>query len=255
MVKAHAPRLKEVAENVWAVDSDLTFVKWTVVLPIRCVIIRLEDGKLWMWSPVDFDSAALEEIKQLGEVSDIVAPNKNHSLFTADAIKLFPKAETWISPAVQVQAEGADRPRFRVDHLLSMTQGRRPRWQTEIEMLELEGHELGEFVFFHTASKSLIVTDLLMNMGANEFKLRGCLSGFVLKRMGFIKGSELCVCDEVREQITDVDALNASIKKMLQWDVQVLVCAHGKVFEVQDEDARTEIQRALDLTDSLAITA
>ena len=43
--------------------------------------------------------------------------------------------------------------------------------------------------------------------------------------------------------------------QMLQWDVQVLICAHGKVFEVQDEDARTEIQLALDLTDSLAITA
>ena len=44
-------------------------------------------------------------------------------------------------------------------------------------------------------------------------------------------------------------------EQMLQWDVQVLICAHGKVFEVRNEEDRTEIHRALDLTDSLAITA
>ena len=56
-----------------------------VHLPLRCTLVKLPSGALWMHSPVALRPAVAEEIRQLGEVVSIVAPNGFHHLFVKQA--------------------------------------------------------------------------------------------------------------------------------------------------------------------------
>jgi hypothetical protein len=54
------------------------------VFPTRMAVIRLADGRLWVWSPVALDEATKRAVDALGLVSDIIAPNSLHDLALRD---------------------------------------------------------------------------------------------------------------------------------------------------------------------------
>ena len=52
-----------------------------VPYPTRSAIIRLENGDLWVWSPVKLTAVLRAEVSQLGPVRHLVSPNKLHHLY------------------------------------------------------------------------------------------------------------------------------------------------------------------------------
>ena len=61
-------------------------------LGTRMTVIRFSNKKLFLHSPTKLNSSLIDQLKKLGEVSFIVAPNKLHHLYLDSYVKQYPNA-------------------------------------------------------------------------------------------------------------------------------------------------------------------
>ena len=79
--------LKEVDQNIWIVDGDLIQMDMKIFkLPFqtRMTVIKLNDGKLWIHSPIAPNEELFTELDALGKVAYLISPNKIHYAYIAD---------------------------------------------------------------------------------------------------------------------------------------------------------------------------
>ena len=105
-VKKYSPlnSLKKLADNLWIVDGEevmMNFKLFKVPFSTRMTVIRLQNGGLWVHSPIKPSDNLLFEIKQLGEVKHLIAPNVLHYSYINEWHELFPEAEVWLASGVQ----------------------------------------------------------------------------------------------------------------------------------------------------------
>lgn len=154
--------LKPVADGVWIVDSLLPGAVGRV-LPARMTVIRLADGLL-LHSPTRFGPALLQSFERLGPVRHLVAPNPAHWLALPDWQHACAGAVTWAAPGLrkrrQVRKSGV-----RVDHDLG---DRAPaEWGDALAVVAVPGGlGLREVALFHRATRTLVLTDLVVNLEA-----------------------------------------------------------------------------------------
>lgn len=120
-------------------------------------VVRLDDS-LWLHSPVPFDQSIRDQLDSLGPVRFIVAPNRFHHLYVAASAKAFAAARVYCAP-------GLDRKRkdLRFDAVLD--DAAPPEWAGQIDQLIFRAFPpLNEVIFFHRASRTLVMTDLLFNI-------------------------------------------------------------------------------------------
>ena len=139
--------------------------------PLRCCCIRLPDGGLWVHAPLPPTPEFLGFLDDLGPVAHIVVPSPafEHKSHAAALARAHPDAEVWLAPAaawawpldLPPRALGLPPARTRV-----LGRGPPPPWAAAIawDALTLEcpiagAGPLGEAVFFHRASRTLVVTD------------------------------------------------------------------------------------------------
>ncbi|NQU38170.1 MAG: DUF4336 domain-containing protein [Actinobacteria bacterium] len=72
-------RLVAVDRDIWLVEGpSVAFL--TIPYPTRMTIVRLSNGRLWIWSPIELDSELEKAVNELGSVEYLVSPNKLHHL-------------------------------------------------------------------------------------------------------------------------------------------------------------------------------
>jgi len=138
----------------------------------RTTLVRLDDGTLWVHSPCPIDDQLANAIKQLGNVAFIVAPGTFHHLYVTDFQNHFPEAETFVCPGLEKKRED-----IKYDWIL----GNRPdhRWQSEFDQVAITTATLiSEVAFLHKRSKTLILVDLLENIGDDYTHDAGLLLKF-----------------------------------------------------------------------------
>ncbi len=184
-----------------------------------------------MHSPIPIDDSRASEIAALGEVRHIVAPNGWHDSFAAAAKQRYPRATLWASPALR----NAKIP-LPVDAWLDESE---PPWSGELRPLKIEGApKAEEVVFLHAPSRTLILTDLL-------FQIRypvNLLTKLVLYLSG-TNGGKLAQSRLWRSVTKDRSAAGRSVERMLEWDFDRVVLAHGDF--VEGPDARQRTREAL----------
>lgn len=154
--------VKPVAEGVWVVDSLLPGAIGRV-LPARMTAIRLADGLL-LHSPTRYGPALLHELEQIGPVRHLVAPNAAHWMSLADWQHACPGAVTWAAPGLRRRAQ-VRRSGVHLDHDLD---GPAPEeWGDALSLAAVPGG-LGvqEMTLFHRATRTLVLTDLVVNLEA-----------------------------------------------------------------------------------------
>ena len=109
-VKKYSPlnSLKKIAENLWVVDGEevrMDFKFFKVPFSTRMTVIRLKNGDIWVHSPIKPSDNLLFEIKQLGEVKHLIAPNVLHYSYINEWHQLFPEAKVWLASGVQKRAQ------------------------------------------------------------------------------------------------------------------------------------------------------
>jgi hypothetical protein len=198
--------------------------------PARMTVLPLAPGRLALVSPVPIDEQIAAQIRALGEVVYLIAPSLLHHLYLPDAMRRYPSARV-IAP----RALSNKRPDLRID--LALEEVLPAELTSAVEVRQVEGAPtLDEFVFFHRASRTLIVTDLVFNI----VRPRGAFAHLVLFLMGVYK--RMASSRALRVMVKDRVRCAASIEEILALPFDTVVMAHG---EIVRENARERLGEAL----------
>lgn len=134
-------------------------------------VVRLQDERLWIHSPVGLTQHLSKAIGALGRVVAVVAPNKYHHLFLRDWIAAYPEAAIYAAPGLRQKRRD-----IVFDEDLSDLAPK--EWAEEIDQVVFRGSRaFDEVVFFHRQSRTAILTDLVVNVRLDSQPLLGRLIG------------------------------------------------------------------------------
>lgn len=207
--------LQSVAPAVWTCPVPLSF--GGLQFGGRMTVINL-GGELLVHSPVAPDAALLQEVKALGDLRWLVAPNDFHHLHIGAWSKAFPKAEVWTSTGVP-KKQAALSPKGILEP------GAKPGWGPELQWLKLEGMpSVNEVLLFHTPSQSLIATDFMFKLAG-----RGGLTWLFAKANGVDPQARQTLF--FRFNIKDRAAYLRSAEPMKSWEVERISLTHNDLVE------------------------
>ncbi len=212
------------ANSLIALDKDL----YTVTAPLRApgglqlgtrmTVVRLSSGSLVVISPVQPDTALRIAVDWLGEVRSVVCPNKWHHIFAPAWKQIYPGATLYAVAGIEKRAPG-----LKADATLAAQAPE--EWNGELDLVPIDGFPMfDERAFLHVASRTLILTDMLANFreasGVTRLYLK--LNG-ALGRPGHTLVHRIALNDRV--------AARRAIERVLTWDFDRIVVAHGEVIE------------------------
>lgn len=200
--------------------------------PTRMAVAKLSSGALWIWSPIALSNELAAAMEALGPVRHIVSPNKIHHLFLQAWAQRWPEARLYAPPGLV-----AKRPDLRFHAEL----GDAPdvAWASDIDQVVFRGSfALEEVVFFHDASRTAIVGDLIQRF--DQSTLSGW-KGMLMKLDGLV-GERGRTPRDWRASFLRRRLARAARDKVLGWQPDKLLIAHGACVTHQ---ATPVIDRAL----------
>jgi len=241
VVETYEPtgNLKPVAEDVWIVDGPvIRFGYLGVRFPFatRTSIVRLAGGGLWVHSPTELSPPLAAELTSLGPVEHLVAPNRIHYWWLGDWANAFPDAVTYAAPGVRRQA--ARHRRF-ADYDRDLQANAAYPWSGEVETLLVPGSYMTEAVFFHVASRTLILTDLIQNY--ETARIANPLLRLLARLSGAVDPDGKMPIDLRATFLTHRKPLREAVRTMIAWAPDRIIIAHGRWYRGH---AVAELQRA-----------
>jgi len=214
--------LQELAADLWVTERPLRF--GGVELGTRMTVIRLAGGALFLHSPVALDAELRKELDALGQVRFAVGPNRFHHLYLGDYATAYPDIALFAAPGLETK---------RKDLMWKGVLGDEapPGWSDEIEQIFFRGFPLAnEVEFFHPASRTLIVSDLAFNVG----KEASAMARLAFRMLGSYERFGPSILERVL--IRDRAAARSSLERILEWDFDRVILAHGQVRENAGRD-------------------
>jgi hypothetical protein len=205
-------------ENIWIADGPIVpFLHFPY--PTRMAIARLANGELFVWSPIALTPELKAQVEALGPVKHLVSPNKLHHLSLSDWHAAFPQSRLYASP-------GLARKRPDIDFDAELGDTAEPAWAGEIGQVLMAGSfAMTEIVFFHRASRTALFADLIENLRPDWFKgwrrIVARLDGIVMPNGGAPR--------EWRLSFTNRRAARAALARILAWQPERVVMAHGEI--------------------------
>lgn len=172
MLKLYSPinELKQIGEDIWIVDGNeihMSFKLFKVPFTTRMTIVKLDNNKLWIHSPIAFNKELDDKIKELGEIEHIIAPNKYHYSYVLDWYYNYTNAKVWLAKGVSTKLKIDKK-----ENLVSLDNISKTSWSEEICFTPFRGSiAMEEMVFFHKKSSTLILTDLIESIEVNKLPL------------------------------------------------------------------------------------
>jgi hypothetical protein len=197
-------------------------------------VLPLTDGGIALVSPIPIDETLARTLAALGEVRFLIAPNLLHHLYLDAAIRRYPGATVLAPPGLRQK-----RPDLRIDRTLH--EALPPALADSIEVQRIFGAPtVDEFVFYHPATRSLVVTDLVFHVLRPE----GWLTGLVLRLVGCHR--RFGQSRAWRLFVKDRAAAADSLARVLSWPFTTLIMAHGDIVHSDAEhDARAMLTAAV----------
>ncbi len=155
---------KPVADDVFVVDSLMTGPLGSA-LPVRMTVIRLPGGDLVLHSPTRFSYPLKIQLETLGRIRHLVAPNVAHWVFLSDWQRACPDAVTWAAPGLRERG-AVRRSGVRLDNDLGDVPP--PEWEGITLVTVPGGLGFLEVALFHGPSRTLVLTDLVLNLEAQK---------------------------------------------------------------------------------------
>lgn len=216
--------LREIDNNIWVAEQPLKY--WGLEVGTRMTVIRLTTGKLIVISPIQSDKTTIEQLNEIGNVAYIIAPNLYHHLFVYDFKSIYQEAQLWVVPGLV-----SKRPELSFDKVITNEEGSILEQVyyslfDGFKVLDLSGASIvNEFVFFHEKSRTLIVTDIAFHFD-ETFSLKTRFAAQILGSYKVLSPSRL---DKLA--ITDKEKVKKSVEKILGWDFDRVIMAHGSIIE------------------------
>ena len=216
--------LRQLDHHLWVAEQPLKFLGLEV--GTRMTVVKLSDSSLVLISPINIDSQLKQQLDSLGIVKYLIAPNLFHYLYISACQQIYPHAVSISAPGL-----GNKRPELKIDQVFTQD---RIEFNSELEHTLFSGFQVfippkisvvNEIVFYHLASKTLIITDSAFNFD-NTFPTITKMAARLFGSYQVLKPSWL-----EKIAVKDHKQLAKSINKILEWDFQRIIMAHGSIIE------------------------
>lgn len=222
--------IEQIGEDIWVADGPkISFLGLTI--GTRMTIVRL-GTKLWIHSPVSLATGMTAELEGLGEVRYVLSPNKYHHLFLSEWRSIYPEAEFYASPGLIPK-----RPDIRFDNELRATA--KYAWSDTIAHEVFGPNRLfDEVVFFHRPSRTLVLTDLIINVKTDGYNwLQKLFAKF--DNLGYPQGTTPRL---YRWSMKSRTTARRVYRTMIEWEPARVIISHGEWFQ---EDGKKELESRL----------
>lgn len=227
--------MKTVTDDVWIVDGPIIRfgAPWPKMpFPTRMTVIRIGSGDLFIHSPTALTSGLADEIQSVGRPRWIVGPNRIHYWWVPDWHTTYPDAEVFLAPRIRERSRG------RIDFVgLPLGNAKGYPWDEAISTLPIAGRYMTEVEFFHRASRTLVLTDLIENFEPRRMSSR--LMRW-LTRLGGVQDPNGSMPRDIRLTFAK-QTLKAAVETMLAWQPERIIIAHGRWYE---QNGTAELRRA-----------
>ena len=212
--------LEQVHDALWVAEGEnVSF--FGLPYPTRSVIARLQNGDLWVWSPVKLTAELSSEVDCLGSVRHLVSPNKLHHLYLQEWKAAYPQANLW-GPQSTIKKR-ADL-RFREP----LQDSPPPEWLADIDQAWFRGSfAMDEIVFLHRPSATAIVADLIQTFSDRFLRDHWGWWRFLAHLDGLTQ-DQACAPLEWRLSFIHRAPARRARDKVLSWNCQRVIVAHGE---------------------------
>lgn len=213
------------AEQVWIDAREAKFLG--LETGTRMTVVRMSDGGLFVHSPVALDDATRRAVAALGEVRAVVAPSIFHHLSVAAWMAAYPRAVFGACPGLEWK---------RTDLAFTCVLADQPReeWSLDLAQVYFSARRENEVVFFHPRSRTMICSDALLNLSEHPSRATRLVARLTGNRAPGFGWPE-------RFMIRDRGLARRQVDRMLEWDIDKIVLAHGTLVE---SDGREVLRRA-----------
>jgi hypothetical protein len=209
--------LQPFGPDIWIANGPTVTAAAGFHYPTRMAVIRLKNGDLLLWSPVDLSQETRHAVDALGPVRFLVPPNSLHHTFLGQWQRAYPEARVYAPPGLRQKRKDIE---FEGD----LTDAGIPAWAGQIDTVVVQGNLIiTEVVFFHRKSSTAIFTDLLQQFPPGWFV--GWRS--VIARLDLLQADEPTVPRKFRVAFTDRKAAREAVARILAWPATNVLMAHG----------------------------
>ncbi len=211
--------MEKLANEIWIFNGEPVQF-FGLPYSTRMTVVRLSSGDLWVHSPIKLSESIKDQIEALGCVKYLIAPNHLHHLFLPEWIAAYPEVQVFGTNEV-IKKRGD----ITFDGSLNSQQSW--AWEDDIEQELFSGSPLmEECVFFHKASGTLIVTDLVENFSGHSFNYWQRLAA---KGAGILAPNGKTPLDWRLSFMFGKRDAHTHLDRLLSWDTKALVMAHGEI--------------------------
>jgi hypothetical protein len=217
--------LREIArDQIWVADGSFRVIGGD--FGARMTVVRQPDGGLFLHSPLAPTDELRREFDELGAVRSIISPSRMHYLGVEGFSRAYPDATVYAVPGSQKKLRLS-----KPAELLGDTPA--PAWTGVMEQAVIRGSRLYDEVdFFHRASRTLILTDLLFNIPVEGSSWMTRLQAGTFGILGKLSSSK-----SFRLSMKDREAVLQSLDRILAWDFDRVILSHGAIVEREGKAA------------------
>jgi hypothetical protein len=209
-----APGLRSFAEGVWLDSEPLRYLGMRITATMT--VLRLGDGGLLLHNPVAMAPARRAAVEALGPIAHLYAPNLFHHRWIGEWAAAFPSARLHAPAGL-----GRKRRDLRIDRIHGS--GTEPAFAGAVDERRIAGFRLDESVLVHRPSRTLVVADLVHNLGRPEHGWTKLYS----RTMGFY--DRVALSRVIRwTGFPDRAAARRSLDELLALPFERLVVGHGE---------------------------
>jgi hypothetical protein len=219
------PRQKLTAftDEVWLASEPVSILGMKMTATMT--VVRLPGERLLLHSPVAMTEKLLESVESLGKVTHLYAPNTFHHVWMGEWASAFPSACVHGPSALRKK-----RPDLRVDRAHDLDA---PNELGEVfDEVHIDGFALEESVLVHRPSRTLVVADLVHNVGRPTDRW----TAIYTKAMGFY--DRVAISRMIRwTAFSDRGAARESLDRLAHHPFERLVVGHGSPLDQRAHEA------------------
>lgn len=210
-----------IADGVWTTARAQRF--WGLETGTRMTVVRLRDGGLFVHCPVALDPATRAAVDALGPVRAVASSSLYHHLYAVEWMRAYPNALFAACPGLEKK-----RADLRWDHVLD--DDPHPIWSGDLAQVFFSARFEKEVVFFHAASKTMICADALLNLSKHPSRATRLVARLMWNTAPGKGWMEWFA-------VKDRKAARREVDRMLEWDIERIVLAHGGLVDAEGRRA------------------
>jgi hypothetical protein len=211
-------------DDVWLESEPVSILG--MKLTATMTVVRLTDGGLLLHSPVPMTEKRLDALATLGRVTHLYAPNTFHHVWMGDWAREFPGACVHAPSALRKKRKD-----LRIDRAHDVDPPN--DLKESFHEVHIDGFALEESVLLHRLSRTLVVADLVHNVGRPTDRW----TTFYTKAMGFY--DRVAISRMIRwTAFSNIKKASESLARLASHHFESLVVGHGLPLE---HDAREAV--------------